>query len=982
MSYFGVYKFLKQYAMKLKMFTQRFKLLLILAIVLLIGQNVVSQTVIRYDLISAWTSTPTTPASLNTGTFSTNATSPALDGSTWAYATGWNSSGHSWSSSVLSTVGYSNVNISFYMKSDSNGPKSFDLQYKTSAGGSWIQVANFSSILPTSGTVAKTATLPAGASNQPTLYIQWIQSGAVATSSSGKNYISSVNISAAALSYPVVQSSAIKIIARTSKTITVSWTKGGVQPQLLMINNTNDFTPLPVNNEIFTAISGQYSGSGRAVIFNTTDVNAVSTFTVQVPSATDTYWFRVFDYEYNAGLTRYGPSEYAAAVDYAPTNPVKCYLEQITLNDAYFKLVTADIGATIAPKRGTISERGILYSTKQNFIDTDPEAVQLMTDNLNSDGYFHLEDYLYDQTYTYLQRGKTIYYKAYVKNQYGTIYTDEKSFNNSPIFSGTGNWEDGTNWNVHEVPGSTGTVDHASIDDKTTINGTCTLTASNSVTNLTISSGSLAINPAKSMNVVGILINSVGISGLIIKSAQDSPNGTLTFASGTPQASVEMYSQATKLNGQNHWQYFGIPVQSQTVGTTFNVGGGDERVRRYNEANHDASGHDYGLWYPYPSLTMGTDETLSPVTGYEVVQSTAKTYTFQGTLNHTDISQPLAYTNNADYQGSNILANPFTASIDIRLLSFTGDVENAFYIYNTGSREEWISYGGKNTPGSNAGTYSVSTGGFAGIFGVPAEIPSMQGFLVNANSAGATLEIPYSSIITTGASKPQRSQSSVSSEIPATRIDVLGTNYSDRMWIFTDPSFSRNFDNGFDGRKVLASTTQLFSVEADANYQIDAINDLNQTYLGFQPGVDTDFTMNFTHQNLDSKYQGIYLLDLVANKTIDITASGSEYKFTSTPSTTAVKRFEIITTPKTITGSDIVNDNSKLKVFSSQRSVFIQNFTGKVGNIVLYNLTGVAVRNVPFNSNGITTISDLAAGVYIARASCDNEEVNVQLLIR
>jgi len=63
------------------------------------------------------------------------------------------------------------------------------------------------------------------------------------------------------------------------------------------------------------------------------------------------------------------------------------------------------------------------------------------------------------------------------------------------------------------------------------------------------------------------------------------------------------------------------------------------------------------------------------------------------------------------------------------------------------------------------------------------------------------------------------------------------------MWIFTFPSCTRNFDNGFDGKKMLgfSQVSQLYSIENDGIYQINAVNNMNESYLGFQPGEDTQF---------------------------------------------------------------------------------------------------------------------------------------------
>ena len=253
----------------------------------------------------------------------------------------------------------------------------------------------------------------------------------------------------------------------------------------------------------------------------------------------------------------------------------------------------------------------------------------------------------------------------------------------------------------------------------------------------------------------------------------------------------------------------------------------------------------------------------------------------------------------------------------------------------------------------------------------------MQGFLVNAlsNSVDATFTMTSSF---GDFNTPQLAKATTSLSV-ATRINIVGNKNSDCMWIFENPSCSTAFDNGWDGKKILASTTQLFAMEVDQNYQIDAVKDINETYLGFQSGTDTDFKISFTHQNVDSKYAGLYLVDMIDNKIIDITASGTEYAFTATPSTTPVKRFKIVSTT---TGVTTPNAASALKVFSSQGSIFVQNNSDKAGTITLYTMSGVAVRSVAFSGNGLTTLSNIAQGAYIVKAKTSAEEIITHLIIR
>ncbi|MEI6052331.1 MAG: hypothetical protein WCQ44_06485 [Opitutaceae bacterium] len=343
----------------------------------------------------------------------------------------------------------------------------------------------------------------------------------------------------------------------TVNIVGVTWTggTGGLititrDSVVVMMNTTNDFTPLPVSNQTFTAMNGTYT-SGRQVIY----VGTKSTFTVNVPSATDQYYFRAFDFQTNNGMTRYITT---SSLDGVVLNPILCDLEDITLNASTFKLTRATLGATIKiPKKSSITEKGIYWSYSPGVSEAD---IPLQDFN-DTDGSFSFPDEV-------IGRGVTIYYKGYATNQSGTIWTAEASLNNTPIFSGTGIWDNATRWNVQEVPGSHGDATYGDVADSPIINGTCTQTVSHDVTDLTINAGkSLQINAAIEMNVTGTLTNDAGVSGILIKSSSSAANGSLKFANGSPSARVEMYSKANwnlsnPVNNKYKWQFFGIPVKT------------------------------------------------------------------------------------------------------------------------------------------------------------------------------------------------------------------------------------------------------------------------------------------------------------------------------------------------------------------------------------------------------------------------------------
>jgi len=119
-----------------------------------------------------------------------------------------------------------------------------------------------------------------------------------------------------------------------------------------------------------------------------------------------------------------------------------------------------------------------------------------------------------------------------------------------------------------------------------------------------------------------------------------------------------------------------------------------------------------------------------------------------------------------------------------------------------------------------------------------------------------------------------------------TMIDVLGGAYYDRAWVFAVNGTTTGFDNGWDGYKFLTSSTiapQIYVPGTDGGtFQIAAVPELNETPINFIPGQSIEYTLLFTHTNISALYKELYLVDNIANKKVDIYATGSKYTFNST----------------------------------------------------------------------------------------------------
>jgi len=237
-----------------------------------------------------------------------------------------------------------------------------------------------------------------------------------------------------------------------------------------------------------------------------------------------------------------------------------------------------------------------------------------------------------------------------------------------------------------------------------------------------------------------------------------------------------------------------------------------------------------------------------------------------------------------------------------------------------------------------------------------------------------------------------------SQDLVGTRIDVRGARFSDQMWLFSVASCTNDFDNGWDGFKMFGTplAPQLFAIEPDGDYQVASIPNYNDTFLGFSAGIDSVYTFTFTHQNLVKDYQQLYLIDSVANKTVDIYQSGTKYTFTATITTNPVKRFKIVTsnptdlnnnpnpTSSVTTGLNQPNSGDKnLKVYYSDKKIYIENASGQKGRLVLCSAeTGRVLKTVNFNSDTRSIINtDAPVGVYVVNCVTQSNNISSKIII-
>jgi hypothetical protein len=442
---------------------------------------------------------------------------------------------------------------------------------------------------------------------------------------------------------------------------------------------------------------------------------------------------------------------------------------------------------------------------------------------------------------------------------------------------------------------------------------------------------------------------------IIIQASASLPNGSIIYRN--PQnlpvfGTVEMYSPASwnksnAINNRYNWQFFGIPVSTVDALPTFY----GAYVRELFENDNDTATH----W-----RMLTNTSTLQPFKGYELCQQAPTFYTFKGQLVNSNFqSGQLVKTTGALYPGQHMYANPYTSAIDISQIEFGTNVENTAYLYNTGTFTIWKNNSIKNLVGLERvpGQYNAVPKEQAGDFGILRQVPSMGSIMVrilkaNASTSQSFVNFTYNSVAMGNTDRQRAKSQSLTDAQAVTEIQLESENGYDKLWLMSHEQYSRTFDNGFDGKKLTgnALNQQIYAVETDGNYQINSVNDINNTSIAFQAGVDENYILTFTHnENSTVKYKKIFLHDLVENQLIDITTSGTKYAFNASSTPNPVLRFKILSQNESIDTEKV----SLSKVYHFDNKLYIQNFSENEGKVFVYDISGrmIGIKTISANQN-------------------------------
>jgi len=556
-------------------------------------------------------------------------------------------------------------------------------------------------------------------------------------------------------------------------------------------------------------------------------------------------------------------------------------------------------------------------------------------------------------------------------------------------------WGTASNWTAGMIPASGADVEFATV----TNNGSAAINdlqldisrTIGSIINLT--DRKLIIPPNKIL-FVNNDINTNDNNRILVQAAEDQVNGSLIFPNvsktKTVLGTVEMWSKGYVdgdcedcPNYKYKWQFFGPPVHSFTL-SNYDDYFYESSIRRFDESKSATTEGDQ-----WTQLAHGS--VLDKFKGYEISnRPDPKKIVFEGRLVNDNLSTgELAVTSGSYYKGWHLLSNPYKAAIPVKDIEFGNAMDATVYLYTTGSFNDWRNNAGdhgtvavwNDDDAVAPGQYLAIPKNISGFTESTAVIPSMQGFMVGVSNrvsppgSGKTVSFDYSKL--KGNTQKQRAPER-REEYRYTTVTLTNDNTFEKVWLFINDNCTPEFDNGWDGRKMLMdSTLNFFASQTGEALQTLVTDDFNETYLYFQPTEgQNNYTLYFKHTNITDIYKTITLYDSETNKTIDITADGSTYSFSSTINELA-SRFKITTsTSKTY-------KKSRISAYCVSNQTFVNNLSYEDATMHLYTLSGELIYSYKLEASNTANLPvQLREGIYIIKAEAESWTDDQKIIVK
>ncbi|WP_298882334.1 LamG-like jellyroll fold domain-containing protein [uncultured Polaribacter sp.] len=532
-------------------------------------------------------------------------------------------------------------------------------------------------------------------------------------------------------------------------------------------------------------------------------------------------------------------------------------------------------------------------------------------------------------------------------------------------------WSTTTNWLSDTAPDAT-RKQKVAIPDGGTFDPV--LTTEISVGFLTINSGvELIIESGATLNVYYGLDNNGTITiedggALIYHNCNSAITGSGTF---------DVIRNTPTYGDDNFFSYWSSPVIGETTSSVFPDA---EEIYLFDASSDDAN------W-------IGAGGIMQKGVGYAIQNegTGGQVRTFTGTINEAGTDLTLYFSTNEDQgetgniwseEGDNLIGNPYASAIDWSLIIEDTDnqnIEGTIYFWNQQSA---------NVGDNNVSDYLQynNTGGSSP--GVTGKIGTAQAFFVKTTAA-TTLKL-----------KPTHQVAGDNAEFYKSEKTTVAANKLGRSWFqfsngnkintlligFVDGA-TNDYDRIYDGLfDINQEKLGFYSIaEEDTRLTIQGLplleEDEKVIQLGFVIDEKGEHTISIKDEYINEDYN-IYLEDTEENTITDLRKQS--YSFSINTIGTNNTRFKIIYSKEkkeTLTINDeVLKDNSFfVSVNSSKELIINYKNLDQIKKVTLYTILGSEVKSYSINDS--KDVSNLETGVYIVKASLDNNKKRIKKIV-
>lgn len=455
---------------------------------------------------------------------------------------------------------------------------------------------------------------------------------------------------------------------------------------------------------------------------------------------------------------------------------------------------------------------------------------------------------------------------------------------------------------------------------------------------LTIDAGAtLIINPGASATI-NIIVNE---GTLILESFSNEVAAASLIHysySGAGISQMKLYlSGGTASGGANIWHYISTPITGVTS-ASFNT----LNLARYVESLSTPT-DNYTGWiaydgYQYSSgatLSAYAFNTLSVTLGYTYHSASDATFTFTGPVNINTLNANLTYSGTSDFQGYNLIGNPFGSCINWDLLVTGGglrSVDNAIYFTNRGRIASYV--------------------GGIGADGGSGTIPPLQGFFVKASSPLGRVTFNSGAIRVHNDEQLRYKKKSSgnnlgsSDTISFVRLKLHNSAESTDMVVRFNKKATSGTDKEYDAFKFSKTSggLNIWSTSNGSDYSINGLPFPVTTIeipLGVNIASDGQYKISLAEINKLDNYS-MKLKDLVTNSIVDL-KSGESVDL-SIPAGIVEGRF-ILAVSNTITDIPQTDfSGQSFDIYASAGCINIRtrtdDYASVPGTIDIYDITG------------------------------------------